>query len=287
MIDTHGWIRLVLGVSLCALPIATLTAQDRRNAPGAFVGPFSGRMIINAPFTAIATTVVTQTRLDGARVRRTWSVRLFRNSAGHVRVDYDVPVGNGSAKKMSMLTVTGEDDLKQRVLNLDLATGTFRLISFSTAGGLFNATTSFAMPTGVLASGVPRFTPFITSDVHSPGEGVLEELGKAQVDGVSVIGLRVRDTKPVACEVCAGLPGMFTDERWESPELHVVVVARHIDHGHRVIAASYPGKAVDIDYRLTNIVRAEPSPDLFAMPPNYRQHWGGPTDPDFESGGRE
>lgn len=47
-------------------------------------------------------------------------------------------------------------------------------------------------------------------------------------------------------------------ERWYSPELQVVVLTRRTDPRF--------GETI---YRLTNIVRAEPDPDLFKVPDGY------------------
>ena len=56
-----------------------------------------------------------------------------------------------------------------------------------------------------------------------------------------------------------------TDERWESPELKVLVYSRQSD----------PRTGV-VEYRLTNIIRSEPPPDLFVLPPDYTVLGGAP-----------
>ena len=48
-------------------------------------------------------------------------------------------------------------------------------------------------------------------------------------------------------------------ERWFSKELQMAVLITRRDP-----------RAGDTVYRLTNIVRAEPPPDLFTVPPDYR-----------------
>jgi len=54
-------------------------------------------------------------------------------------------------------------------------------------------------------------------------------------------------------------PIVIVSERWYSPELQVVVLTRRSDPRF--------GETV---YRLVNIVRAEPSTDLFEIPSDYR-----------------
>ena len=50
----------------------------------------------------------------------------------------------------------------------------------------------------------------------------------------------------------------IVDERWESPALKVLVLSKHHDP-----------RSGDVEYRLVNITRAEPSHDLFVVPPDY------------------
>ena len=51
----------------------------------------------------------------------------------------------------------------------------------------------------------------------------------------------------------------MVDERWESPELKVLVQERISDSGRG-----------DIEYRLANIRRVDPPADLFVVPPEYK-----------------
>jgi hypothetical protein len=53
-------------------------------------------------------------------------------------------------------------------------------------------------------------------------------------------------------------PIQITDERWESPELGLLVSSRYSD----------PRTGV-VEYRLTNISRTEPRADLFSVPSDY------------------
>jgi hypothetical protein len=56
-----------------------------------------------------------------------------------------------------------------------------------------------------------------------------------------------------------------------------VVFARHLDDA-AAVARIYPRKGVEIEYRLTNIVRAEPPAVLFDLPANYVRRTSGPSD---------
>jgi hypothetical protein len=242
--------------------------------------------VLDAPFSATASTVVLETKPDGTRVRRTATSRMYRDSKGRVRVDYElpaVPPGHptlaAAPRQMAMLMF---DDGRESdapsffAYSLDPATRTFRVIPALFAGLIFNAETQFAIPAGATAEGVPHFSMFMTADVHAPNGATPESLGSARIAGVDANGWRVTHAWPFACRDCEG-PGAQTEERWESPDLRVVVFARHLDDPDAV-ARIYPGKGAEIEYRLTNIVRAEPPAGLFDLPANYARRTSGPSD---------
>jgi len=53
-------------------------------------------------------------------------------------------------------------------------------------------------------------------------------------------------------------------ERWYSPELQTFVMTKHTDP-----------RSGDETFRLTSVVRGEPSPDLFQVPASYQIMQGG------------
>jgi hypothetical protein len=83
------------------------------------------------------------------------------------------------------------------------------------------------------------------------------------MEGVKATGRKTTLTIPTG-EIGNDRPIEVTDERWESPELQVVVHSRHSD----------PRTGV-VEYRLTNINRLEPPLDLFTVPPDYTIIEGG------------
>jgi len=84
-----------------------------------------------------------------------------------------------------------------------------------------------------------------------------EDLGQQMIEGVSATGTRTTTVIP------AGSIGNVQEikvvsEQWFSPELQVLVMTRHSDPRNG-----------ETTYKLTNIVRAEPDPSLFVVPPDY------------------
>lgn len=84
-----------------------------------------------------------------------------------------------------------------------------------------------------------------------------EDLGKQVIEGVEAEGTRSVSTIPAGA-IGNERPIEIISERWYSPELQTVVMTRHSD--------PRSGETV---YRLTNIVRSEPSPYLFQVPSEY------------------
>ena len=76
-------------------------------------------------------------------------------------------------------------------------------------------------------------------------------------EGVEAEGTRTTETIP-AGEIGNEQPIQIVSERWYSPELQVVVMSKHSD--------PFVGETI---YRLTNIVRGEPSRALFEVPVDY------------------
>jgi len=85
-----------------------------------------------------------------------------------------------------------------------------------------------------------------------------ESLGKQMIGGVEAEGTRTTTTIPVGA-IGNELPINIVSERWYSSELQVVVMTKNSDP-----------RTGENTYRLTNIVRSEPSPALFQVPGDYK-----------------
>src|SRR6267143_1622473 len=118
------------------------------------------------------------------------------------------------------------------------------------------------IPLGSVVRGAPFSGEGVTTISQTLGDGTrIERRVTAKVyrdsDGrirreQTVLGLDV--LKPSA----DGQPIVITDERWESTDLKVLVSSQHHDP-----------RTGDVEYRLTNISRAEPAAHLFTVPADY------------------
>ena len=77
------------------------------------------------------------------------------------------------------------------------------------------------------------------------------------IDGLAVDGRKNSEVIPAGA-IGNEQPITITSEEWRSSELKVLVLTRHSDP-----------RSGDSTYRLANVIRAEPDPSLFMVPPDF------------------
>ena len=251
-------------VGLClglAVAVPTATQAQQNSSPQDIGNPLTGPSVRSAPFSAEATTTVQQTLRDGTRIDRTSSARYYRDSAGRVRVEQPI-IGveslNAAAEKHVRITIdTTPGD--GGVYILDPLTRTAGQASRGIASLAVGGGNTFALPLGG-----PQFLIFSrpgSARDHLVRRGAVdvkeESLGGRRIAGVDTIGRRGTVTIPIG-QVGNDRPIEIVDERWESPELEIVIYSHSSDSRSGVI-----------EYRLANIQRTEPDPSLFVIPEDY------------------
>jgi hypothetical protein len=249
-----------IGVPACLVVASAASPLAERSTRG---GPVTDTPVVGVPFSATATTTVRQTLRDGTRVERTGTARYYRDRAGRVRVEQSVGGhASGAASDRAVRITIGPDPSAGVMLALDPVARTAnqhpRAINAAAIGG----GDTYAVPLGG-----PRWRFLVFSRGERlrglGAEGHEDSLGVRRVEGIDVIGRRLTMTIP---------PGAFgndrpydiVDERWESPELMLLMYARSEDP-----------RAGVIDYRLTDLRRIEPPAELFVVPPDYVMTIGG------------
>ncbi len=98
---------------------------------------------------------------------------------------------------------------------------------------------------------------FILYSKNDPAD-LVEDLGTATVNGVSVSGTRVTTTVPKGA---IGNDREFhsTSERWFSPDLNLLIKSASVDPRFGTTS-----------YEMTNISRVLPDPSLFRIPADYK-----------------
>jgi hypothetical protein len=257
-------------------------------------GPFSYEPVVGVPFTADAATTARLTFQDGSQVNQRTTARYFRNSAGDGRVELrfeNARAPQTAPERHIRITLEKKDDQGRLVgLSLDPSTrsvrGTFpNWVAFA-AGGMSpehaaldsmaserRAGLTFAGPLGPLPGMPVRFLMLrraqdmiVETDRGQPiGIDVRDEpLGRRTIAGIDTIGRRVTLTVPPGA-LGNDAPYQLVDERWESPELRLLVAAQMKD-----------SRTGTVDYELSNISRSEPAASLFDVPADYTWEAGAP-----------
>jgi hypothetical protein len=221
----------------------------------------TGPVVTDAPFSAEATTTITQILGDGTRIEQRTSARFYRDRIGRVRREQTIlGLGALNAAGSNSQTITVDPDPGDgTAFTLDPSARTARRVPRMAGGGLVawrtNVGVTIAVPGQPGArGGGPQAT------ANRPTE---ESLGTRQIEGVKANGRKTTTIIPVG-QIGNDRPIEITDERWESPELRMLVYSRNSD----------PRTGV-VEFRLTNINRAEPPSDLFLVPPDYTILEGG------------
>jgi hypothetical protein len=218
-----------------------------------------GPIVKNAPYTAQAVSETTQVLSDGNRIHRMETTLLARDSQGRTR------------REQSMDTAgpwTGENRQAGIIFIFDPVAGVRYVLNPSTHAGEKAALepTNYALERKQLAAQVESVgaelekkaaaAGIVTKPSETP-ERQTESLGTQQIEGVMAQGERTTYTIPAGV-IGNERPIQTVSERWYSPELQTVIMSKESDP-----------RFGDRTYRLTNIERAEPSPDLFRPPADY------------------
>lgn len=245
---------------------------------------FDGKVVKGAPYSAQAISETTQTLGDGNHIKRTNTANVYRDGEGRTRREQQLnAVGPWVASGEPQQTVSINDPVAGVNYILEPRTHIARKMPFTfftiessssnsgTGTGvgvgqgnsskgtvmiLNNVTTTTSTSVAPLppsGGGSPQDFTFIVA----PNGGTTESLGKQTIEGVVAEGTRTTVTIP-AGKIGNELPIQIVTEKWYSPDLQTVIMSKHSD--------PMVGETV---YRLTNIVRGEPSHTLFEVPGDY------------------
>ena len=256
-------------------PLATAACLVGTVVIGLDAQQLDDRVIPNAPFSADATTTVTQTLGDGTKIEQRTTGKLYRDSTGRVRREQTV-IGldrlNAAAQPQTTITFDSvPGDQAPYTLNPGNKTarrGVRRVqwltrgdVGLRVTGGNSLGQLEFALA-DVLnnANGVAAGRTFrsnLSAPVPSDIKPTDESLGTRQIEGVKATGRRSTIVIP-AGRIGNDRAIQIVEEQWDSPELNMVISTRFSD----------PRTGV-VEYRMTNISRTEPRADLFTVPSDY------------------
>jgi len=221
-------------------------------------------VVTGQPYSADGVTKVTQTLADGTRIEREVRSKFYRDSAGRVRreqniLGLDSLLGALSSEPQTAISIT--DPVAGIVYSLDPVRREARRMVMIDGGGyrlVFPPSAPSPAPTGpgevVITSPSIIMLPSAPTAPLPPPK--TESLGTRQIEGLSATGQRNTTMIPTG-RIGNDRPIEILDERWVSSDLKVVILSRHRDP-----------QTGETEFRLTNIKREEPSPDLFKVPSN-------------------
>jgi hypothetical protein len=228
----------------------------------------SAAPVQGAPYSATITNESVQTLADGNRIVQSSTGTTARDSVGRTRQDAPLPpIGNMLPADAPHLVFL-QDPVAQAsyTLNLTDKTATKGPSFVSSAVSIANAASTSAV--FISGAAVPATTVHMQPQVigvqqramiaDEPGEVKTEDLGSKAMEGVTVTGTRTTRAIP-AGQIGNERPLSIVTEVWTSPELKTVIYSKRSDP-----------RMGDQTFELTNIVRAEPDPALFAVPSDFK-----------------
>ena len=247
-----------------------------------------GSSMKNSPFSAEEVNESVQTLADGNRIVHNSTSKMYRNSEGRIRRESRGGAGGSFGFTYTVAPSVSIVDpvLRQQFeLNSTLRTATIsemksgqgvtvtgsraneELLTKLKAEGK-SVTLSASLADAVSASAAAAASYAATSGSYAAAYPVAlrakdetrtEELGTRDFEGVMAVGTR-RTTIIAAGAIGNDRPIETVYERWYSKDLGVVVYSRTVDP-----------RMGEQTYKLTNIVRSEPDPSLFAVPTEYKK----------------
>src|SRR6266851_1717349 len=269
---------LILAASSCAF------AQEGGNVMYQSAGPAGAiawgsfekgpaAPVKGAPYSATINNESIQTLADGNRIVQANTGTVSRDSQGRTRQDAALPaIGNLSAASAPHLVFI-QDPVAGTSYTLNLTDKTAWKNPTPPPGiggpGASVASGTFFIQTG---GGVPPLAPppppMIALTKHlatdEQPEANTESFGSQTMEGVVVNGVRTTRTIPAGQVGNDRLISIVT-EVWTSTDLRTIVSSKRNDP-----------RMGEQTFRLTNIVRAEHDPSLFAVPSDFKIIDGGP-----------
>jgi hypothetical protein len=215
-----------------------------------------GPTVKGAPYSADGVTETTQTLGDGTHINRQETYTIYRDGEGRIRRESgdEVWISDPVAKTSYVL-----HPKQQTARKLGLSNAVVKLDKQMAVP----PPPPPPPPPGVAdklaeaKADAVYFRQSADGKMWQSDAGKTEALGKQSMEGVEVEGSRTTTVIPQG-KVGNDRPMQMVRERWESADLHVTVLSKHLD--------PMMGDTVE---RLTNIQRVEPDPALFQIPAGY------------------
>lgn len=224
-----------------------------------FEGMRGGSVVKGVPFSATATSEMTQTLQDGSSIHRTSQVSMYRDSQGRSRHEatfngFGLLTPSGTPKTVVMIS----DPVAGMHILLDNENKVaHKMVFHAHNGAAGNAKQGFA------AEFEGRMQERMQQE-EAAGLLKKESLGTQTINGIVAEGTRTTRTIP-AGQIGNEKPLQVVSERWYSPDLQIVLKSTRTDPRFGTTT-----------YTVTNIQRTEPPATMFTVPADFTVETGGP-----------
>jgi len=286
------------GIALAAASIALAQPETLGHIrPDSVLPSEPNSLVRGAPYSATIVNESIQTLADGNRIVQRSTGATTRDSEGRTRQDVVVPqmIGNMSSGDVPHLVfihdpiahasytlnltdktanklpeIVADQPPTRAGLNLTVGPSVKMMIGAGMSGPSVHVITGTAIGGGTISGAAATTTTAQTAQFaqkqlaeNAATQTRTENLGTATMQGVSVEG--VRTTRIIAAgEIGNDRPIEIVNEVWTSPELKTIVSSKRSDP-----------RMGDQTFQLTNIVRSDPDPSLFTVPPDFKLLEGG------------
>ncbi len=285
--------RLSCAVTGLMLVLLTAVASAESNGPlGNDPAPGTSCNLKNAPFSADVVTEYDRTVGNGGRIHRESRGKIYRDSQGRIRTESQPPAVQPGSERYDRITIN--DPIQQVMIYLNPKTRTATILHFGEVGPTAPLTSAKQSklkqsakislgaqpaigsgPADTLATpnvpgeqaNLPSTRSVPPSDMstsnmeatpsNNSGKATIVSLGTRTIAGLNATGTRTTRTIDAGTMGTEG-PVVSITDNWVSSDLKVTLLTDTDD-----------GQAGHSTRRLENIVRSEPNPALFLIPPDY------------------
>lgn len=235
-------------------------------------------VVAGKPYAAKLSVEVLQPLIDGNSIAVEHHARVYRDAEGRTRRDDELNIG-GAVQHSILIAdpIAGTsytlDPARQVAEQVPQAGQRGAQLAFAQAltGSTNGSTTTFdvALPSPLATGNRPSLeaslnpprAPFSADTpikLPFPGDPHSVSLGDKTIEGVRVTGTRTTVIIPTAA-IGNRAPIEIVTEQWYSADLNVVMLSEHRDP-----------RVGQTRYRLHDIARSDPDPQLFVVPAGYR-----------------
>ena len=254
-------LQVELPTPVAETPVPLVGGGSGRMQTLSFVTPdtnFDESLVKGAPFSAESTTEHVQLLGDGNRMVRKSSAKLYRDALGRTRREHEITRGRGAApdgQPARLIVINNPLTQVNFIIETHNNIARKRHMPPPNVREAMQRARGDSVGFGVLMpTSAVRRREAEGDAAPAPPKPVSEKLGSQIVEGVAAEGTRTTLTIP-AGEFDNELPIVISHEEWYAPELQMIVLMKHNDP-----------RFGETTFRLTNILRGEPAPELFQLP---------------------